>query len=106
MRACTTAWSNRRRRRAIIGVAHMRPIGLVALTGIATAFVCLPLAASLHHWGGAAPISVSWDDERWWVGHRGWFPHHDWFDDGDVAGESGALATRTFAWSGGDRLQL
>lgn len=82
----------------------MRPIGLVALTGIATAFICLPLAASLHHWSGArSPIVFAWDDA-----HRGWWSDHwDWLgDDGDDAIDAGAIETRSFPWSDGDRLEL
>ena len=82
----------------------MRRTGLIALSGIATAFVCLPLAASLHHWGAHTPISVMWDDEN---EHHGWWPKHwNWFaDDGDDENESGALERRSFDWSG-DRLEL
>lgn len=84
----------------------MRPIGLVALSGIATAAVCLPLSASLHHWSGPqAPFSFSFDDARhgWWSDRWNWFD-----DDGAGSGETdaGALETRTFTWPDGDRLEL
>jgi hypothetical protein len=82
----------------------MRPIGLLALTGIATAFICLPLAASLHRWSGAhSPMAAAWDEgrQRWWSDHLDWLE-----DDGDAADDSGSIETRAFPWADGDRLEL
>jgi hypothetical protein len=83
----------------------MRTLPLVAIGGIATALVCLPLAATLSHqaggwhWSGANHFSWSDDDD----------------DDSDSSNDEdhgsaragrGATETREFAWSGGDTLQL
>jgi hypothetical protein len=82
-----------------------RPLTLLAIGGIVTALVCLPLAATLsHHAGG-------WS----WPGAN----HFSWSDDDDddsdsssdddrssAQGSRGATETRDFAWSGGDTLQL
>jgi hypothetical protein len=77
-----------------------RTLSLIAIGGIATALVCLPLAAVLHHHSQAAG-SWSWSD------HRGWF-NSDFDDDddnsdGNIGGEA---QSRDFAWTGGDRLEL
>jgi hypothetical protein len=80
-----------------------RTLGLIAVVGLATALVCLPLAALLHRHGAGAS-SWSWPD------HRGWFNSDDDADDdsdGKSDGEgSGQVQSREFAWSGGDRLEL
>jgi hypothetical protein len=74
-----------------------RLLPLVAIGGIVTALVCLPLAATLSHRAGG------WS----WTG-----PHHfSWSDDDDADSDSdddsgsarssrGATETRDFAWSG------
>lgn len=85
----------------------MRPIARVALTGLAAAFICLPLAAALHHRSGSDfPVALDWERA-----HGNWWSHHwHWLDDedgaGDTAPEDGATETRTFPWSAGDRLEL
>jgi hypothetical protein len=76
-----------------------RTLGLIAAVGLATALVCLPLAAMLHHHSAGAR-SWSWSD------HRGWF-HSDDDDDDDSDGSVGSpVQSRDFAWTGGDRLEL
>jgi hypothetical protein len=81
-----------------------RTLALVAIGGIATALVCLPLAATLYrHQGGAHPWS--------WSDHLGWSDDEDSYEDSDDDGKdhggSGAeIATRDFDWAGADRLEL
>jgi Putative auto-transporter adhesin, head GIN domain len=75
-----------------------RTLSLIAVGGIATALVCLPLAATLYHHSGA---SRSWS----WSDHRGWFDDDD-NDGNDEGSSSGQIASHDFAWNGGDRLEL
>src|ERR1700743_2507525 len=70
-----------------------RPVNLVALVGILTAVICLPLAASLYH-------------------GRDWPPHFEWADDDDDADddyESSSkgheVVSRDYDWTS-DSLQL
>jgi hypothetical protein len=80
-----------------------RALTLVAIGGIVTALVCLPLAAALsHHAGG-----WSWSG----LDHSSWFD--DDADDNDSdsdkdlpGGNGGPVEAREFAWSGADTLQL
>jgi Putative auto-transporter adhesin, head GIN domain len=78
-----------------------RTLGLIAAVGLATALVCLPLAAVLHHHSAGAR-SWSWPD------HRGWFNSDDDEDDGSDGKSDGGgqVQSRDFAWTGGDRLEL
>jgi hypothetical protein len=90
-----------------------RAITLVAIGGIVTALVCLPLAATLSHRAGG------WS----WSG----LDHISWFDDDDDAdnnadtddndndsgrdqalsgGNGGPVEAREFAWNGADTLRL
>jgi len=76
----------------------------VAIGGIVTALVCLPLAAALSHhagwsWPGATHFSWSDDDDD----------DSDSSSDGDRStgrDSRGATETRDFAWNGSDTLQL
>ena len=78
-----------------------RTLSLIAAGGIATALVCLPLAAILYHHSGA---SRSWA----WSDHLDWFNDDD--DDNDDAKDKGSsggqTAARDFDWNGGDQLEL
>jgi hypothetical protein len=77
-----------------------RTLTLIAVGGIATALVCLPLAAALYQHSGA---SRSWS----WSNHLGWLDDDDDdIDSKDDAGNRDQLASRDFAWTGGDRLEL
>jgi hypothetical protein len=70
-----------------------RPVNLVALVGILTAVICLPLAASLYH------------------GSRDWSPHFDWADDDDddddykSSSKGDEVVSRDYDWTS-DSLQL
>jgi Putative auto-transporter adhesin, head GIN domain len=66
-----------------------RPVTLVALVGILTAAICLPLAAVLHH------------------GSDDWPSSFDWFDDDDDApqSKSNEVISRDYEWAG-DMLEL
>ncbi|HEY4973653.1 MAG TPA: DUF2807 domain-containing protein [Steroidobacteraceae bacterium] len=77
-----------------------RTLSLIAVGGIATALVCLPLAAVLHHRSSAAS---SWS----WLDHRGWLnSDSDDDDDNSDSRSGGEMQARDFAWTGGDRLEL
>lgn len=70
-----------------------RVITVVAIGGIATALVCLPLAGSLHrHFGDAG---VSWE-----------FPDHIVWSDDDVVRGDMTVESRDFTWDGSDSLDL
>jgi hypothetical protein len=80
-----------------------RAITLVAIGGIVTALVCLPLAATLSHRAGG----WSWSG----LDHFNWFD--DDADDSDndsdkllSGGNGGPVEAREFAWSGADTLRL
>jgi hypothetical protein len=75
-----------------------RTLTFIAVGGIATALVCLPLAAVLYHHSGRAH-SWSWSD------HLGWLDDDD-DDSSDHGGYGAEIATRDFAWSGSDALEL
>jgi hypothetical protein len=65
-----------------------RPVTVVALVGILTAVICLPLAASLYH------------------GSEGWSPNFDWVDDDDVPqSKSAQVVSRDYEWAD-DSLEL
>jgi Putative auto-transporter adhesin, head GIN domain len=79
-----------------------RTLTLIAVGGIATALVCLPLAAALYHHSGASR-SWSWSDQL------GWLDDDDDDNDNnstDEASNSNQIASRDFAWTGGGRLEL
>jgi hypothetical protein len=65
-----------------------RTVSVIAVGGILTAAICLPLAALVHP-AGPKP----W----WWES-----PTDDWFRDD----AGGPIVSRDFSWDGGDRLQL
>ncbi len=78
-----------------------RPIVVIAIVGIATALVCLPLAARLYRHGNHFD---SWS----WSAHQGWFGDDD-DDDSDArdqGGDPGRIESRDFVWGAGDRLEL
>ncbi|MGH8206185.1 MAG: GIN domain-containing protein [Steroidobacteraceae bacterium] len=83
-----------------------RNVTLIAIIGIATAAVCLPLAGLLGH--GNPDSGWGWSGLS---GARGWHGpwSNRWFDNGfgDEGGaDTGNIVSREFDWSGGDRLQL
>jgi hypothetical protein len=75
-----------------------RTLTLVAIGGIVTATVCLPLAAALSHRAGG----WSWAD----ASHFSWFDDDADDRDSDSANSHGPVETRDFPWSGADTLQL
>ncbi|HEX4025527.1 MAG TPA: DUF2807 domain-containing protein [Steroidobacteraceae bacterium] len=84
-----------------------RTVTLIAIIGIVTAAVCLPLAALIGH--GNPDTGWGWSGLGW-HGRNGpwanrWFDGNG-FDDGGAGADSGAVVSRDFAWNGGDRLQL
>jgi hypothetical protein len=82
-----------------------RTAPLIAIIGIATAAVCLPLAALLGHgdvdagWGWSGLGAPGWHGP--WS--NGWFDEHDFSAGG---ADSGNIVTRDFTWDGGEQLQL
>jgi hypothetical protein len=67
-----------------LGGFMTRPVTLVALVGILTAIICLPLAASLYRGG------------------EGWPSHFDWSDDDDgdaPRSKSGEVVSRDYEWA-------
>jgi hypothetical protein len=86
-----------------------RIVTLIAIVGIATAAVCLPLAHLIGH--GNPDAGWGWSGLSAGSGWHG--PWSDrWFDgDGDGDGDDGgagqgSVVSRDFAWNGDDRLQL
>src|SRR5208282_5708521 len=69
-----------------------RTASLIAITGILTAVICLPLAAVLHRGAG--------DSSNW-----PWSELGDWADD-DEDLPAGNVVSRDFPWGDADRLEL
>ncbi len=81
-----------------------RPLVLVAAFGIATAIICLPLAAALHVKSGD-PDGWRWNGSHWKLTRTfGWEFGGD--DAGGANSAYGALISREFSWTGGDSLRL
>jgi hypothetical protein len=74
-----------------------RAIVVIAIAGIAAAFICLPLAAMLYRHG---EHFESWS----WTGPADWFSDDD--DDDGGARERGRIESRDFTWGAADRLEL
>ena len=78
-----------------------RAIVVIAIGGITTALICLPLAATLYRHGNHL--------ESWtWTGAPGWFSDDDDDDDGarQQGGDRGRIESRDFVWGAADRLEL
>jgi hypothetical protein len=73
-----------------------RTASLIAATGIVTAAICLPLAATLHR---GVTGSSNWP----WSALGDWSDDDDG-DDGDVV--DGNIVSRDFPWGEADRLEL
>ncbi len=80
-----------------------RIVTLIAIVGIATAAVCLPLSRLIGH--GNPDAGWGWNGSSagpdW---HGPWSGR--WFDGDDGGADQGSVVSRDFAWNGDDRLQL
>lgn len=92
----------------------IRVLAMIAVAGFVLSVGALSAAVAIGGpeaiaRGGWSIVDRDWDGD-WnfgWDGHRsGWRDHVRHHRDHDDEGDSGSRASRTLAWSGGDRLEV